>query len=588
MMAPDLHRWQQMLLQSNCVGDGCPLVLDGSRLYLSRYWHYENAITGALLSRSATTPAPGIAESDKEQQPVSTDACTDPLAQLLRLLFAISGADLSEQTIAELRRKQRWQEVAVAMALQRRFSVICGGPGTGKTTTVTKLLALLLQQAALDTPDRKLKIRLAAPTGKAAARLTQSIRDALQGERGLRRQPALADYQALLEEIPEEATTLHRLLGVQRHSSEFRHNRQNPLRCDVLVVDEASMVDLPMMAKTIAALPASARLILLGDKDQLASVEAGSVLADMYRGLDIARAPVTMRYSAAMRRQIEILTGHNLAQHQDPDVGTFGDNLCLLQESFRFQGGIGALAVAVNQGQADRMLQLLAQADLTDICLNPVNDASRETLLKLAQQGYGAYLKLLQPPQQVDPAQVLKAFEQFRVLCALRRGDFGVEGLNKAIEQRLQRAGLIRSGAEFYAGRPIMITENSYELQLFNGDIGILLQDPQKPGELRANFLMPDNRIKAFVPTQLPAHDTAYAMTVHKSQGSEFAHTCLVLPERVEAQGKGILTRELVYTGLTRAKQQLDIFANEPMLRMAIGQQTQRASGLGEKLWGGA
>ncbi len=594
-VAPALASWCALLSRSGCIGgpgDGRPLILDGHRVYLSRYWHYEQAISAALLARSGAGRITVTAAQRQVQQALGADSMQAALAvdaealrDLSHRLFAIPAQGRSDDQIAALRRKQWWQEVAVAMALQRRFAVICGGPGTGKTTTVTKLLAMLLRQGELQAPDRRLKIRLAAPTGKAAARLTQSIREALQGaEYGLYQQPDLAPFRALLDAIPDEATTLHRLLGVQRHSSEFRHNRHNPLRCDVLVVDEASMVDLPMMAKVIDALPASARLILLGDKDQLASVEAGAVLADMYYGLDTTQLPIRMRYSAAMRGQIEALTGHRLDEHQDASTesASFGDNLCLLQESFRFQGGIGALAIAVNRGQGTRALQLLANKELTDICRTPVCEQTRDKLLSLALQGYGGYLRALDQ----DAETVLKGFEKFRVLCALRRGDYGVEGLNLAIEQRLQRAGLIRTGSEFYPGRPIMITENSYELQLFNGDIGILLADPQNPGEVRACFMMPDNRIKAFVPTQLPAHDTAYAMTVHKSQGSEFAHTCLVLPERTESQAQGILTRELVYTGLTRAKKQLDIFANEAMLSQAVAQKTQRASGLGQKLWG--
>ncbi len=510
---------------------GQPLTLFAGRLYLSRYFRFEQQVACWLQQASL---------------PIATSADTPELAQQLRQLF-------TPQTDVD------WQAVAVATACDGRFTLISGGPGTGKTTTVTKLLALLVAQS-----EQPLLIRLAAPTGKAAARLTESIAKAkieLTGQVNA----------AWLAGIPTQASTLHRLLGVIPGLPEFRHNGQNPLPLDVLVVDEASMIDLPMMARLLVALPPQARLILLGDKDQLASVEAGAVLGDICQF-------VAQGVSSQQAQQLQQRTGYELQNYVQPAGHPLRDRLCLLRKSYRFaaDSGIGKLAEAVNNGDVKAAHAVWAQ-DYRDIRLH--SDEQRlEMAISIAAKGYHAYLALLAAPITSENAiELLKAFNQIRLLCALHDGPWGINGMNQAIGQRLQSQGKLQLSGEWFAGRPVMITENDYGLGLYNGDIGIAASDGER---LRVWFVLPDGKAHGFLPSRLPAHDTAWAMTVHKSQGSEFTHTLLLLPPEVNP----LLTRELLYTGITRAREQLDLFATPEVLALMVRKQTERYSGLGAML----
>ncbi|WP_337261309.1 MULTISPECIES: exodeoxyribonuclease V subunit alpha [unclassified Serratia (in: enterobacteria)] len=534
---PDLARWQQRLASSAAVSDGnsaTPMVLQQQRLYLQRMWQSEGEVA-AFISRDA------VPQAVEEGQ----------LRAILDQLFG-EAADEAD-----------WQKIAAAVAATRRIAVISGGPGTGKTTTVAKLLAALVQLGG----DTRLRIQLAAPTGKAAARLTESLGTAS------RQLPLTPEQRAL---FPVEAATLHRLLGAQPNSQRMRYHRGNPLHLDVLVVDEASMVDLPMMARLIAALPPEARVIFLGDRDQLASVEAGAVLGDICRFAE-------QGYSAERAAQLARLTGYAL---QGQPVGAaVRDSLCLLRKSYRFdaKSGIGQLALAVNAGDGKQAMAALngRYADVAGYPLAETEDYQQ--LLDACVVGYRDYLKRV--AAGADAATVLEAFGRFQVLCALREGPFGVAGLNERIESGLQRAGLIRRNpgpaGRWYLGRPVMIGRNDSALGLFNGDIGIAL--PGAEGELRVHFQLPDGSIKSVQPSRLPAHETAYAMTVHKSQGSEFDHTLLVLPNHYLP----VLTRELVYTAITRARQQLSLYATDKVLLSAIRTPTQRRSGLAERLQAG-
>ncbi|OMQ20424.1 exodeoxyribonuclease V subunit alpha [Serratia oryzae] len=531
---PDLARWQQRLASSAAVSDGnsaTPMVLQQQRLYLQRMWQSEGEVA-AFISSDA------VPQAVEEGQ----------LRAILDQLFG-EAADEAD-----------WQKIAAAVAATRRIAVISGGPGTGKTTTVAKLLAALVQLGG----DTRLRIQLAAPTGKAAARLTESLGTAS------RQLPLTPEQRAL---FPVEAATLHRLLGAQPNSQRMRYHRGNPLHLDVLVVDEASMVDLPMMARLIAALPPEARVIFLGDRDQLASVEAGAVLGDICRFAE-------QGYSAERAAQLARLTGYAL---QGQPVGAaVRDSLCLLRKSYRFdaKSGIGQLALAVNAGDGKQAMAALngRYADVAGYPLAETEDYQQ--LLDACVAGYRDYLKRV--AAGADAATILKAFGRFQVLCALREGPFGVTGLNERIESGLQRAGLIRRNpgpaGRWYLGRPVMIGRNDSALGLFNGDIGIAL--PGAEGELRVHFQLPDGSIKSVQPSRLPAHETAYAMTVHKSQGSEFDHTLLVLPNHYLP----VLTRELVYTAITRARQQLSLYATDKVLLSAIRTPTQRRSGLAERL----
>lgn len=519
-------------------GDFTPLVLDrANRLYLHRYWRYEQQLAAGLLHRGAEAPAP-IDEA--------------LLKDGVRRLFppqADGGTD--------------WQQIAALAAVSRRFAVISGGPGTGKTSTVVKVLALLIEQAA----GEKCRIALAAPTGKAAARLKESIQEA---------RSSIDCSDTVRDLIPADVSTLHRLLGFVRGSSCFRHNRENPLPFHLVVVDEASMVSLPLMAKLVDALADNARLILLGDRDQLASVEAGAVLGD------ISDTGAVHGFSRTFCNLAERITGDTLATESYAEEAShrLHDAVVVLRKSFRFaaDSGIGALGYLVNEGNGTAAVELLRGKTFSDIVLNECPPAERlgEILAKSVCAGYGPYLK----GNGAGEAHAL--FGRFRILCALRQGPYGTETVNRLVEATLIREGLIDpQGHRWYAGQPVMVTRNDYALQLFNGDIGIILPDPDANNELRAFFPAADGALRSLLPLRLPEHETAYAMTVHKSQGSEFARVLLLLPDRQS----DVLTRELIYTAITRAKTGVDIWAPDDLLMWAIERRIERKSGLREALW---
>ena len=522
----DAVDWQATLLSSPAVSGadtGTPMILVGERLYLNRLW--RNELTVARFFSENNAPLP----------------CDE--AQLRQTLDALFTSDEATD----------WQKVAAAVALTRRISVISGGPGTGKTTTVAKLLAALIQL----TGEQKCRIRLAAPTGKAAARLTESLGGAL---------PLTGEQLAL---FPNEASTLHRLLGAQPGSQRLRYHAGNPLHLDVLVVDEASMIDLTMMSRLIDALPPHARVIFLGDRDQLASVEAGAVLGDIC-------TYASLGYTAERAQELARLTGCSLSSENHSLAGALRDSLCLLQKSYRFgsDSGIGQLAAAVNRGDR-RTTAAVFDGTYTDIEKKSLQSGEAyQAMLDDALQGYQHFLTGVQ--QHAMPEQVIAAFGEYQLLCALREGPFGVRGLNDRLEQLLaQKRKITRHPhSRWYEGRPVMISRNDSALGLFNGDIGIALDCGQG---LRVWFQMPDGSVKSFQPSRLPEHETAWAMTVHKSQGSEFNHAALVLPTQLSP----VITRELIYTAITRARQRLSLYADERVLVQAIATRTERRSGLG-------
>lgn len=525
--------WHLLLSESSAVSDGSratPLVMQQQRLYLHRMWQSEGEVVEFIR---------------RQQQPVPVDDAA--LRATLDRFFGQQPED--------------WQKIAAAVAITRRVAVISGGPGTGKTTTVAKLLACLIELY----PGSS-RIELAAPTGKAAARLTESLGKTLQ-------QLALDD--AVQKRFPAEATTLHRLLGALPGSQRMRYHAGNPLHLDVLVVDEASMVDLPMLTNLIAALPPQARVIFLGDRDQLASVEAGAVLGDICRCAEFG-------YSLTRAAELSRLTGCEVTGKEDPAAPSVRDAICLLRKSYRFtaSSGIGQLAMAVNAGDIKRADAVFG-GEFSDIRRHGLSSSEEyQQLLNDCVAGYRDYLSRLAAGDA--PADVLLAFGRFQLLCALREGPFGVSGLNERIEATLRQAGLIRrsvaANGKWYVGRPVMIARNDRLLGLFNGDIGIAMLDDEQA--LKVYFPLPDGSIKAVQPSRLPPHNTAYAMTVHKSQGSEFDHTLMVLPNQVMP----VLTRELVYTGITRAKRQLTLYADTRVFNSAVKMRTQRRSGLVERL----
>ncbi|HYP33727.1 MAG TPA: exodeoxyribonuclease V subunit alpha [Burkholderiaceae bacterium] len=584
----DLPRWRAALAHPRLVGDGAgatPLVLAGTRLYLRRYWQFERSIRAAIDARTrpGALPAPGDAA----------------LRRALAVLFPPSDAAPLD-----------WQKLACALAARSAFAIVTGGPGTGKTTTVVKLLALLQQLAlAPQGGGRALRIRMAAPTGKAAARLNESITKAVTGLA----LGGLDDPEAVRAAVPTEVATLHRLLGSRPDTRHFRHDARHPLALDVLVIDEASMVDLEMMAAVLAALPPAARLVLLGDKDQLASVEAGAVLGELCRRADAGHyLPATRDWlaqvaGAAPEARLVDAAGHPLDQC-----------IAKLRHSYRFSAdsGIGRLAEAVNAGDvvALRDVQAAGYADLAhlDAAADPgllralVFDGAPTAFVDAgtgrvdrgqalpAPVGYRRYLAVMAETRPAHGAPqaafddwartVLDAFGAFQLLCALRGGPQGVEQMNPFVERLLHAQGLVAATGPWYAGRPVMVTRNDHDLGLMNGDVGIALALPH-PGPSASTMLrvafpsaVPGG-VRWALPSRLQAVETAFAMTVHKSQGSEFVHAALLLPERASP----VLTRELVYTGITRARHWFTLATTDPaatLLEDAIVRRVERASGL--------
>lgn len=535
------------LAASPAIGEGEgsePLVLDGHRLYLRRYWCYEKQVAEALRARMQ----PGV---DGAKEPRHAEHIGESLTALF----------------GELTHDIDWQRVATVVASQQKFAVISGGPGTGKTTTVVRLLSLL-QSLARSTQGRALRIALAAPTGKAAARLTESIGGAVS-------------KLANAADIPTQVTTLHRLIGARPETREFVRHRGNPLHVDILVIDEASMVDLEMMAAVVDALPPQARLIMLGDKDQLASVEAGAILGEICRDAHHAR------YSSALSNKVKHLAGISLPSSDR--ALPLDDHIVTLKKSHRFssQGGIGQLAHAINAGDAKATLRLLASDDpQVDFRQDASLDAMIKPLVLDRDSGYAACLSRVLEGCPAGVAMerwasdMLTLLGRFQVLCALRQGAFGVDALNQLIATQLQAAGLLPHTVGWYAGRPVMVTRNDYALGLMNGDVGITLPDPTADQALRVFFAQPQG-IKRVLPSRLTQVDTVFAMTVHKSQGSEFHHACLVLPD----SSSPVLTQELVYTAVTRAKERVTLLGTRrEVLEAALGQRVFRCSGLWERL----
>jgi exodeoxyribonuclease V alpha subunit len=474
---------RRLLLQSSLVSEAgsTPLVLRDDRLYLHRFAAYESRLAAGLQTIAGL----------RSPQP-------DSLPQWL------------ENTDPQ-------QGRALRLALERPLAIICGGPGTGKTTTVAKILVLLAQ-----TLPGKPAMALAAPTGKAAQRLGEAIAAGLA---------ALHLDEAIRDRIPVVAQTIHRLLGVRRFSPNFTHHHDNPLAWDVVVVDEASMVDLALMSKLVDALKPGARLLLLGDKDQLASVESGAVLADLIAGLP--------------------------------------ENTVLLEKSYRFEKGIAALAAAINRGDGPEVWRQLSDRESENIT------AVNQLPLTLITERYAAYIAEALTVSSVALRTLFQKFNGFRVLCALHHGPRGVAGINRQVIAALIQAGFPCRLEGWFPGRPVLITRNDYSLNLYNGDVGICLAEADT-GELKAWFIGDDLRPRGYALGILPPCVTAFAMTIHKSQGSEWPEVVVVLPE----EDTPLLTRELVYTAVTRARGAVCLVSAQPLLSLAISRRTRRCSGL--------
>lgn len=536
-----------------------PLVLCRGLLYLRRYWRYECRVAVQINARAGQGTEPGEAAAaaiDKAKA-----------RRLLDDLFPAAGPEVD------------WQKIACALALRSHFTIITGGPGTGKTYTAARLLVLL---QGLHAGAQPLRVALAAPTGKAAARLRQSIQAALHGLRD-----SIGESVGFGEWVDQlaPARTLHALLGALPGTRRFRHDAANPLDVDLLIVDEASMVHLEMMAQLLEALPPGARLVLLGDKDQLASVEAGAVLGDLCQGT--SGDGDAHGYDPETVAWIRDVAGQTLPPPTLAQGAGLTRQTVVLRKSRRFDGPIGQLALTINAGSATSAVEMLeARAD-GPIAMRVVASAGAVLPIAIdgrdgAPGGYRAYLEQLsQRPASGEAFDdwakvVLRSFDSFRMLTAVREGPWGVAGLNAAIERALSEARLLQRRSEWYEGRPVIVTRNDASLGVFNGDVGVVLRGPTRESTLRCYFLDGDELHSVSV-GRLADVETAFAMTVHKSQGSEFAHVLLVLPD----EDVPVLTRELVYTGITRASRAFTLIGKSTeQLAVATRRLTRRVSGL--------
>jgi exodeoxyribonuclease V alpha subunit len=520
---PETASWVDRMAASSLVGDDLPLHLMGSNLYLDRLWADEVLVATDLLARAAKRPD-GVDEG--------------ALASDLSVLFPAAGeSDL--------------QSLAAVTAVRRHFSVIAGGPGTGKTTTVARALALLEGQAAA-TGARPPLFALAAPTGKAAARLEEAV----HGEaRAMGVDPPLQERLLQLK-----GSTLHRLLGFNPgNRTRFRHDRLHHLPHDVVIVDETSMVSLSMMARLLEAVRPDARVILVGDPEQLASVEAGAVLGDI---VGPASSDVGREGEGTSTRSIR-------------------EGIVVLRRVHRYGGAIAEVAQAIQRADADAVMAILA-AGHPDVEWipgdgGPTSAAQVAPVRALAVQSGRAVIEAARAGRAED---AIAALAGFRLLCAHRQGPEGVATWTTMVENWLQAdvAGFV-TGRDWYVGRPLIVTENDYGLQLYNGDTGVVMEGSD--GRLVAAFER-GGVIANVSPTRLAAVDSVYAMTVHKSQGSQFGTVALLLPS-IESR---VLTRELLYTAVTRARERLILVGPESSIRAAVERPITRASGLREALWG--
>lgn len=535
---PEPQTWLAALRASPLIATDerpAPLHLDADgRLYLRRYYEHERGLATAIRQRVAHARA----DIDERVLHAGLDRLFGPEPRRSHEATGRAQLDLFEPGAAG---EPDGQRLAARRAVERAFCVVSGGPGTGKTSTVVKILALLVEQSAARAQAAP-RMLLLAPTGKAAARLGEAIK---RSKHGLRAAPEV------LAAIPEETSTIHRALGAfGGHTQRFRHHENAPLAADVVVVDEASMVDLALMARLFSALPRGARVILLGDKDQLASVEAGAVLGDIC-GAGLTEAAAT---------------------------ADIADSIALLTRSYRYAAGSGIrkLAQAINDAQPERALELLRDPSLPDVML--VTPGSTESWAALEAAAVAGFAPLLTAQGALAK---LQALDRFAVLCAHRRGRHGQLAINARIEAALRERGLIPPGSIRYAGRPVMVTQNDYQARLFNGEVGVLLRDPADPARTLASFLAADGRLREIAAARLPPHESAYALSVHKSQGSEFDDVAVVLP----TESSSVLCRELLYTAVTRARRTVVVHASAEIIALTLQRSVRRASGLRDALW---
>ncbi|MDC8830722.1 exodeoxyribonuclease V subunit alpha [Alteromonas gilva] len=534
-----------LIQQATALSAAAPLnnklILQDTRLYTARYWQFEQELVTQISQRCQP-----LTLTDRQQQ---------QLKDVWPVLFSTVQSNTQEQD---------WQQVAVALCINRPFAMLSGGPGTGKTYTIARLLMAL--QVAW---QGELSIVLTAPTGKAAQRLSESMDAALVQ---FSRSPALASYTA---QLSQPAMTLHRLLGMPRWGINSRHSASNTIAADVIVVDESSMIDLALMTRLFRALAPHTRVILVGDPRQLPSVEAGNVLGDIIaafgRSAQSGVDESTAAQLATLCPHLPALTRHT-QQHPTPLVHFE------LKRAQRFGGQLAAVAAAINSGVVDGLWQQLGSADARQKdALNGVAQCAFNTIdaqfNAIVRDWFGGIAGA------ATLAEAMAQLQSVRWLTPFRQGEYGSEQLNSRIE-RLLTPGAAQRG--IYRGRPVMITENHHGQRLYNGDVGLIWPDEQ--GVLKAWFAGAEHQYRSVPLMRLPRHETVYAMTIHKSQGSEFNRLMLLLPQAPSYHAAGIYTRELIYTGLTRAKEGALLVTSETILQQAVKHQQQRKTGLAERL----
>jgi exodeoxyribonuclease V alpha subunit len=538
MSYPSLDEFAAALRDSAAVGDGSRpsvLVVDRAmRLYLYRFYEHEVRLARALSARSLATLEP-------------------PHPEVLRTLLPRLFGGRAEGEVD-------WQRVAAQVACLSSLSVVSGGPGTGKTSTVIRLIALTIADL-LSRGVASPRVLLLAPTGKAAARLAEATAKA---------KASLDCPKEILDFVPSEARTVHRALEAG-HDGRFRLNASRPLLADVVAVDEASMIDVALMRHLVEAVPERARLVLLGDRHQLSSVEAGAVLADVCGDAD------RPRFSRALAARVKAVFGEELPDTAVTAPGPgIDDGIVTLSKSHRFssESRLGALARAIQEGRADDALALFGAG--TDLTLVEEGDGRRsiQALRRATREGFGPLAK------STTAQEALSRLDAFRILCAPREGQWGVVEMNRWAFRDLSAAGSIQHDHGFL--HPVLITRNDASLDLFNGDVGVVFRDQTTPGAARAVFRGPGGQPRALSLSRLPPHETAFAMSVHKSQGSEFDDVVVVLPR----PGSPLLSRELVYTAVTRARRRVLVHGTVEAFREALGKPVQRASGLAAALRG--
>jgi len=517
--------WLKALDKSPLVSGGGelqPLILESSRLYLHRFWSFEEELCHWLNQKSSGTNE--VSETEKG---------------VMQSLLNPTG-DLFETN---------WQHVAVQLSFLKDLVVISGGPGTGKTFAVLNIIAAHL----LSKPEGEYRIALAAPTGKAARRLAESIESGRSN---------LPDHIQSKVEIPDTAQTVHKLLGSDFRGASFSFNKENPLTYDLVIVDEASMLDMNMWVRLIRAVGSNTKLIVLGDKDQLASVEAGSILGDICGGEN--------SFSDNIVKSVSQIQGTNIPiAKEKPSIN---DCIVFLTKSYRFgeNSGIQKFAAAVNESNPDLAIEILQDSTLADLSWLEPTSENMESIVRDYAVNHHAEFKTKSQDER------LKASNKKKILCALRRGPFGVEQINGKVESIIKRKQNVLAGRTWFEGRIVMATRNDALLQIRNGDIGIYTDEGngviQFEGEERQSLSA--NRLKDY--------ESAFAITIHKSQGSEFDEVAVILSNQVNT----VLSKEILYTAVTRARKNTLIIVNEDVLRKTILRSVSRRSGLKQKIWG--